>query len=347
MQIAAGTRRIHSLLNGLRTGALVPDPDFQRRLVWSNKHKSDFIETVLRGYPFPEIYIAAGEVNPDTGEATEMLVDGQQRLTTLKQYFDASPDLKLSSGIIPYSELTKEQQRSFLDYLVVVRDLGQTSITEIKEIFQRINSTNYSLNAMEIHNARYDGEIKQFADRLSQESFFQRHRVFNSTDIRRMRDVSFALSMIITVMSTYFSLESEFEDYLRQYNDEFEEEQTLKIEFQKIFHFIDKCGLPEKSRVWRKADLFTLIIEIHRTLFREKMNVEPVELGERLLRFYNLVNKSAKADEAFATEHQKIMEYYNAAIQGTNSRTNRIKRGKIIQDVINGDFEFEVILRKT
>ena len=99
MQIAAGTRRIHSLLNGLRTGALVPDPNFQRRLVWSNKHKSAFIETVLRGYPFPEIYIAAGDVNPDTGEATEMLVDGQQRLTTLKQYVDASKDLKLSDEV--------------------------------------------------------------------------------------------------------------------------------------------------------------------------------------------------------------------------------------------------------
>ena len=194
---------------------------------------------------------------------------------------------------------------------------------------------------MEKNNARYDGEIKQFAEELSENSFFEKHRIFSTTDIRRMRDVSFALSVVITVMSTYFSLENEFEDYLRQYNDEFEEEQTLKIDFQKVFHFIDKCDLPEKSRVWRKSDLFTLIIEIHRALFREEINIEPVEIGKRLLRFYELVNKSARADEEFATEHHKIVEYYNAAIQGTNNRTNRIKRGKIIQDVINGEFEFD------
>lgn len=339
MQVAAGPRRIHSLLNGLRTGALVPDPGFQRRLVWSNKHKSAFIDTVLRGYPFPEIYIAAGEVNPDTGEATEMLVDGQQRLTTLKQYVAASEDLKLSGGVIPFAELSEEQKKSFYNYQVVVRDLGHTSTSEIKEIFKRINSTNYSLNAMEIHNARYDGEIKQFADWLSQKAFFKRHRVFSSTDIRRMRDVSFALSVIITVMSTYFSLESEFEDYLRQYNDEFEEKHALKTQFEKVFQFIKKCGIPEKSRAWRKSDLFTLIVEIHRALFREKINVKPAEVGKRLLHFYDLVNKSAKADEEFAKEHRKTMEYHNAAIQGTNSRTNRISRGKIIKDVINGDFE--------
>ncbi len=341
MQVAAGPRRIHSLLNGLRTGTLVPDPGFQRRLVWSNKHKSAFIDTVLRGYPFPEIYIAAGEVNPDTGEAKEMLVDGQQRLTTLKQYVDASKDLKLSGGVIPFAKLSDEEKISFYDYLVVVRDLGQTSISEIKEIFKRINSTNYSLNAMEIHNARYDGEIKQFADRLSQDSFFRKHRVFSSTDIRRMRDVSFALSVIITVMSTYFSLESEFEDYLRQYNDEFEEKHNLNTQFEEVFQFIKKCGIPEKSRAWRKSDLFTLIVEIHRALFREEINAKPAEVGKGLLRFYDLVNKSGKADEDFAKKHRQIMEYHNSALQGTNSRTNRIRRGKIIQDVINGDFEFD------
>ncbi len=145
MKTLATNKTIRELLTAIRNGTLVPSPEFQRNLVWSNKHKSAFIETVLRGYPFPEIYIAAGEVNPDTGEAIEMLVDGQQRLTTLYQYFSQSQDLKLTKGISPYSDLTHEKKINFLKYEVVVRDLGQTSITEIKEILQRINSTNYSL----------------------------------------------------------------------------------------------------------------------------------------------------------------------------------------------------------
>ncbi len=157
MQGTTSDRRIHSLLTSIRSGALVPNPEFQRRLVWSNKHKSAFIDTVLRGYPFPEIYIAAGEVDHDTGQGVEMLVDGQQRLMTLKQYVDASEDLKLSGEVIPFAELSDKEKDSFYNYLVAVRDLGRTSISEIKEIFERINSTNYSLNAMEIHNARYDG----------------------------------------------------------------------------------------------------------------------------------------------------------------------------------------------
>ena len=159
----------------------------------------------MRGYPFPEIYIAAGEVNTDTGEGTEMLVDGQQRVTTLQQYFQGSSDLKLSRGhTSPYSELGKKEQTNFLEYEVVVRDLGNISITQIKQIFQRINSTNYALNAMEIHNAIFDGEMKKFAEELAEDNFFDKHRVFRTHEIRRMNDTSFALSLIITVMSTYF-----------------------------------------------------------------------------------------------------------------------------------------------
>ena len=99
MKTSATSRTIRELLTDIRNETLVPRPEFQRNLVWSNKHKSAFIKTVLDGYPFPEIYIAAGEIDPDTGEATEMLVDGQQRLATLHQYFSVSSDLRLSKGI--------------------------------------------------------------------------------------------------------------------------------------------------------------------------------------------------------------------------------------------------------
>ena len=342
MRASMGIRRIHILLESLRSGALVPDPEFQRRLVWSNKHKSAFIETVLRGYPFPEIYVAAGEVDLVTGVGKEMLVDGQQRLTTLKQYFNASPDLKLPRGVTPYSELREQEKREFLDYQVVVRDLGQISMVEIKEIFQRINSTSYSLNAMEIHNARFDGEIKLFAEKLAQDPFFENRRVFRASEIRRMNDIGFTLSVIITVMSTYFNRDSEFENYLRQHNDEFEEKDCLEAEFQKIFRFISDCKLPQNSRPWRtKSDLFTLLVEVYRALIKDNRPLKPVEVGRRLRKFYGLVDESGRTDAEIEGKNNKIAEYYTATRQATNDRTSRVNRGEILRDVIKGEFEFD------
>src|SRR5262249_25524283 len=149
------------------------------------------------------------DIDPDTAEGTEMLVDGQQRLTTLHQYFTGSPDLKLKGEISTYSDLPDSAKKKFLEYEVVVRDLGTVTIAEIKECFQRINSTKYSLNAMEIHNARFDGEFKQCAERISQHDFFERHRSFSASDIRRMHDIRFVLSVMVTVMSSYFNRDDE------------------------------------------------------------------------------------------------------------------------------------------
>ena len=341
MKTSPTSKKIGDLLTDMREKTLIPNPEFQRRLVWSNKHKSAFIKTVLDGYPFPEIYVAAGEVDLDTGKRIMMLVDGQQRLATLRQYIEGSKDLILSKDISPYKELADEQKEAFLGYDVVIRDLGKIGMSEVIKVFAQINSVNYALNAMEHHNARYDGEIKQFAEELAKHPFFKNRLVFYINEIRRMGDVRFMLSLIITVMSKYFSQDREHESFLIHYNDEFEEKERLVSQFDKVFQFIDECNLPNDCRAWRKSDLFTLIIEIHRALFKEENNVKPIEVGKRLLRFYDLVNKSAKANEEFATQLSRIQEYYKAAIQGTQSRSNRIRRGEIIQDVINGDFEFD------
>jgi uncharacterized protein with ParB-like and HNH nuclease domain len=171
MRTTATNRKLRLLLTAIRDKTLVPRPEFQRRLVWSNKHKVAFLETVLLEYPFPEIYVAAGDVNSDTGEGIEMLVDGQQRISTLLQYFMGSDELKLTDEIQPYVELPQEKKIRFLEYDVVVRDLGNLSIANIKEVFQRINSTDYALNAMEIHNARYEGAFKKFAEEIAAQDF--------------------------------------------------------------------------------------------------------------------------------------------------------------------------------
>src|SRR4051794_25326705 len=142
-------------MTALNSGSLIPRPYFQRRLVWTARHKQLFIKTVLEGYPFPEIFLCDGDIDLNTGEGKQLVVDGQQRITTLHQYFTASDDLRL--GDVPaYLDLSDPEKQRFLDYDVVVRDLGRLSDEEILEVFNRMNSTNYGLNAMEVNNARFN-----------------------------------------------------------------------------------------------------------------------------------------------------------------------------------------------
>lgn len=328
MKTVATNRKIRVLITAIRDGTLVPRPEFQRRLVWSNRHKTAFLDTVLRGYPFPEIYIAAGEVNADTAQGSEMLVDGQQRITTLHQYFTASEELGLGEEVAPYASLPKEKKEAFLEYEVVVRDLGQVSLDEIREVFQRINSTKYSLNAMEIHNARYDGEFKSFGEKLAEYPFFESHRVFDARDIRRMHDVRFCLVYAATVMSSYFDGDTELESYLQQYNDEFANKVKLEKRTERVLSAIDQLELAPESRVWRKPDLFTLMVEMYRALVNSKLKPDTKTLSAKLSKFYGQVNA------AKAASNEEIASYSKASLQGTNHRGNRILRGKVVRALI-------------
>lgn len=330
MRTTATNRKVRELITGIQDNTLIPRPEFQRRLVWSNKHKVAFVKTVLEGYPFPEIYVAAGDVDPDTGRGKEMLVDGQQRITTLYEYFRGSKELKLPKDFPAYGSLSKDQKIDFLEYDVVVRNLGQMEIPAIREIFTRINSTNYALNAMEIQNARYEGAFKKFGEALAGYKFFSEHQVFTRADVRRMHDLRFVLSVVVTIMETYFNRDDLLDDYLEKYNDFFPEKKQVFVELEQVFSCIREMEFDLKSRAWRKPDLFSIIVEVHRLIIREGEHLDPDAAGVKLQSFFDALSRITEGAEVSPT----VSEYYKASIQATNDRSSRITRGRIIRKLL-------------
>ncbi|MBV9706008.1 MAG: DUF262 domain-containing protein [Chloroflexi bacterium] len=334
MKTTATNKKIWELLTAIKDKTLIPDPAFQRRLVWTNKDKQGFLDTVLKGYPFPEIYVATEEVDLATGKGIDLLVDGQQRITTLYQYFTASEALLLGS-IPPYAKLSDEEKRHFLGYEVVVRSLDQLNQEEIKEIFKRINATGYSLNAMEVHNSRYDGEFKKFAEEIAALPFFDEHKIFSNADIKRMGDTNFILTFVITIMSTYFTRDGEIEDFLKEYNDEFPLKDELLKETHTVLKFIEDCEFDTNSRAWKKSDFFTLLVEVYRALIKSKLHLNPKHIRENLKEFYDKVDEYASSNRNEDVDAE-IRDYHKATLQGTNDRGSRIRRGQIIQQIIAG-----------
>lgn len=328
-------RRVAELVTDLRDGSLVPDPKFQRRLVWSSKHRAEFIKTVLMGLPFPEVFISQGEVDTNTGDATEWLVDGQQRLTTLAAYFSGDLDVPYEKYELQrYEELSQDQKTTFLQYLVAVRDLGAIDHEAVVDIFERINSTGYSLNAMEVNNARYDGPLKQFAESIPGWDEFESNRVFTARDAKRMNDVRYCLSLIITMMSGYFHRENEHEEYLRLYNDEFPERDDLEPRLRKAVALLDEQDYDSRGRAWRKADLFTLLVEIDR-LLQQGRNPGFASLSAFIDDVDNVAALTKQGDGAFEAD-ARTLQYMNASIQGVNDRGNRTIRGEIINQILSG-----------
>ena len=72
------------------TGALVLNPDFQRRPVWKKGAKSYLIDTILRGLPIPIIFLRDLPADLKTFAAKRDVVDGQQRLRTIFSFVNPS-----------------------------------------------------------------------------------------------------------------------------------------------------------------------------------------------------------------------------------------------------------------
>ncbi len=330
MRTSSTNKKVRELITLVKSETIIPRPEFQRRLVWSREDKNHFIDSVLNGFPFPEIYLADGDVDLDSGEGSQLLVDGLQRISTLVQYFDGDSSLRLTT-VPPYADLNETQKRDFLQYDVSVRDLGNISKAQIVEAFKRLNATKYSLLDIEVNNAIYSGKLKKFAEELAVTDFFVGHNIFNALDFKRMGDLRFTLTMIGTMIEGYFNRDDAFEELLSRYNDDFLIEDEIKLRFERVRNFIDELALNDKCRAWKKADLLSLIIELDHILENENPELNPSDAVERLTDFYDTVESSAINEP---TIHSI---YYKAALQASNDRINRLRRGIIIHGVLLND----------
>lgn len=157
------SREIVDLVAAMRNGSIVLSPYFQRNLVWRDAHKRDFIDTILKGYPFPQIFLARGPIDVDAMSAIQAVVDGQQRLNTIREFVSGGLDI---DGRF-FRDLTNKEKEEFLKYEVAVIDFDlESGDPRLKDVFHRLNRTYYSLSAIERLASEYSASEFMLIARL-------------------------------------------------------------------------------------------------------------------------------------------------------------------------------------
>lgn len=143
--------RVPTLLAAMRDGALRV-PDFQRGFVWKGKQRLGLFDSVAKGFPIgtilvwrtsrPELVGTVERLGPLTLAAsarirtrgTELILDGQQRLTTL--YTALSPELTSPDGpwddLLAHAASVYGDERTAREWAVYV-DLDEASTRDIDE----------------------------------------------------------------------------------------------------------------------------------------------------------------------------------------------------------------------
>lgn len=357
--IPANNQKIIELYNKLKKEELNPQPSYQRKLVWRKQHKYKFIETILLNFPFPEIYIAPGELNTDTLILTDQIVDGQQRLTTIANYIEGKDVFSLAAiPIKKFSELSKTEKEDFLNYEISVRYLKNASEDQVREIFQRINSTEYSLNTTERLNAQWgDSEFICFGKQVIEKEldvdttlisyklmpenrnfflyfFHEKYKIFTENDVNRMLALQYILTLLATLCEgEYFRRNDKVQAYIEGYFEEFVNAAEAELGLKSSTSFIDSLNLDDTSYWFNKSNIFTLIVECYKfdvSGVNKKYFKGKLEELEHQNRMYLLAQNEGVA-------HNLPLEntrYFDLAKEAVNDKPSREYRGQFISKIL-------------
>ena len=322
IQATPDKKTISDLIGKIKRNELILQPEFQRGFVWTPEHMENFIKTILDGFPFPEIYISQKGIDLETLSTQNVVVDGQQRLTTIKRYIEGTHDFEKT--ILKFKDLSDVDKTDFLNYDVTVRDLKDVSPDTMIEIFQRINSTKFTLTAVEINNAIYDGQFircaKEILNLFKDVEF--KVPIFSDSELTRMADLHFLLLVMSTLEEGgYFPSDKEVERYIAIFNDEYPNFEKIKNQLSNTILAIEESLLKSDSMWYRKSNYFTLLCEL---MFNEK-NIKDVM--DDLIIFEKNVMKNKGGDK----EKNQYALYYANMYAGTNSRNARVRRSEILK----------------
>ena len=300
---------------------LTLQPDFQRKFVWTHEHQEQFIDTILKGFPFPEVYVCDGEVNIAKMLTCRNVIDGQQRLTTIKNYIDNDFKQPLIE-VRPYALLSDAEKKAFLSYQIVMRDLGEINDATTREIFRRINLTKFKLDNIEIQNAIYDGEFIQAAKTILDNIDLKNYGVFRESEFTRMADLHFILLIMSTVENQgYFAQDKAVEKLVSVNNDIYVAKDHMIALFLKVFAVINDLNLPEDSMWFRKSNFYTLVCEVAKNI-----SSLPDNFANRLQVLEDNVMHAKKNPSS------PYANYCSCMYQSTHSRSARITRAQYLVD---------------
>ncbi len=345
-------KQIVDLVNEINDGKLITAPFFQRNLVWRSTHQEDFIETILCGLPFPEIFIAKGDLNVEDLTSTSCIVDGQQRMNAIIEFVNGGLIVK-GRG---FKDLDSSKKEQFLKYEVAIVDLDlKATDSQIKEIFNRLNRTFYALTTIEKMATEYaSSEFMLVAKLLSKEIDFEKHDteeeqplhhdpniteefiswaktknplnfnklimespIFSNYETSRKVHLMFVLNLMATALDGIYGRNLK-KDLLEEYEEFLEQKDEIINRFEEIAVKIAEINFDRGSYWFNKANAFSLLISFYNNWEKIK------EMDSSLIK---------TSFEEFATSVPD--DYSLAAREGVNNKKERLTRNEYIQKIID------------
>ena len=345
---------VATILNQIEQGNIDLNPGFQRRNAWNDTKRSRLIESILIGYPIPEIVLAESK-----GKRNSFIViDGKQRLLTIAGYKDnekykywdrrnpKTADLKSKYNALSYDDLSSDTEllrifeNSALRCTVISNYHSENSLYDI---FYRLNAGSTKLSSQELRQALNKGKFSEFLLQVTDEDNILRNVMNIKEPDKRLRDVEVLLRCMsfLEYASDYKGnllqfLDNKTKVFNERWNSDQEYIETLKNRvFEAVKKLVDVFGNNNKvGRKYKNGELNTkfnrVLLEVLVFFFDKigygKLTIDNnskfkdlyIKLFEEDFDFQATIDGSTKNMENYKIRYSRIQDIVSEAygIQG-------------------------------
>jgi hypothetical protein len=247
MQMKPQNMTISELIDLRSRDMLKVNPEYQRGAVWNEGQQKRLIDSVMRGYPIPLIYLHKITDSVKAYSSTRLeVIDGQQRLDALWSFYkgdialfhpvkDASRarfpafvrDLPCPWGGKRYEQLEQPDRERFNDYPIAVYEISVDHPNEVRDLFIRLQAGR-ALGAQEQRDA-WPGNFTDFILKTGgkpKASGYRGHEFFEKvmkirTDAQRLKARTLCAQMLMLLSSRHTNHHREYPDLTRRHIDDF------------------------------------------------------------------------------------------------------------------------------
>ena len=346
---------------------LLLQPDFQRFYIWSLAKEQLFVDSILRGYPVPPIWL--WKRKGSGRKRVHEVVDGQQRLTCLRRFVnnrfpykypgkgEADKELEALDGHYfsraPRGSGAKAMpakiQDRVMEYMVPYVSVQTDKRDLILDIFYRLNKSATNLTPQELRNAFYNGEFKSYiydkTAKLQDDSYWGAgSRVFERKTTDRMADQQYLSDLVVALIEHEPQHQSSrLDEYYDTYDKAFPQKAKINKRVNRALRIIKKA-MPGPTRFTRNLSdfysLFLLVDELAETSgIRMESDKNVKALRETLAKFeadYTLyLDKRPRGRRS-----QTVFEEYRETIVGRQREKEvRENRQRILRELLEPGVE--------
>ena len=359
LDFAYGDKTIQEFVLLFKNGQLNLEPGFQRDSVWTFSDRKKLIESIFQNYPVPSVFLYK---RTNGGKLEYDVIDGKQRLESVLMFqgagqfrgmrFPVKSRLDASDGVSEWNWQRVQQkghEHRIMGYEVQTVEVSG-DLSDIIDLFVRINSTGKRLTGQEKRHARFfHSDFLKQAGKLAekQKSYFLENRVLSAGQISRMKHVELICELMASIHSGgLINKKTALDNIIGGQSVDARSLKNCTQECTRVLNIMRRMfsGL-RTTRFANSVDFYSLFMLIWVMdkagciLNNAKRNRQAQVLLIKLSVGVDAVRQQVRKAEG-AKPDQRLFADYLLTVQGdTDSLATRKRRADLLQQVLGGLFE--------